>query len=753
LAGRMDVGHLDKKDYSLYYLSIDSDSPRSLSLKSGSSRAYSGQKLNRKRVKANQKMENHPVQYGSSHTFYNNQNDTTKFTQSKSTFNNNYVKEYTENKQPPNQNNQNTLNKEDNDSYNSHLAFIRMIFHLLDYDKQGVLSKDNFQKSLGLDPKILEELGFESEQEFLDGLLSFQTSDQSQITEEEFVGYLLSRSPYGEEFLQNYVNKNNQWDNLSQEGTKTLIQSNTNLNSLNNLNSNTAKTRFSQINNQNIPEDEVNYNFTGQNFNMSENNLNNLVSYNTNQNFNSSTTKSKFPLSNPSDSKWSSKLNKYNVSRSAQYMMNLKRTIVNEKLILSYNDYKEFIGGYQPRNNLNVTIPKPPSFYDKKGKKERKIKEILEERKREEDEILGYKFKPNDLKREIFISQFENIIVAEKYKRNARCEKLKQKIVQEMKPFSFYEVDEKKYKDKLLKECHPPQFLPFKANPIPWTSQVNLYEDMLTKKAVERNERVEERARQNLLSAKLPPRMEMHDKKKKLQQEELETMDKASKMTRSKSFRANKVPNFANAYETFMNEMEKKKSIAKRTETKPFSFHEPKKKAALRDYLDSENDPQVKNPQFKKNIEDIIMKIKQKPKIEPASTKSLDLFMATRRKELEEKQRKEEKRKETDIQRVKDQNKLKERVTKSRALVDNKKELDDKRKKKQEDFRKSLKEDKKLYQEELERRKQKIYNKPLMFEQGSGTLNKLKAARNAKEAIHEDIEEGDQEIGENIENY
>ena len=33
----------------------------------------------------------------------------------------------------------------------------------------------------------------------------------------------------------------------------------------------------------------------------------------------------------------------------------------------------------------------------------------------------------------------------------------------------------------------------------------------------------------------------------------------------------------------------------------------------------------------------IIKKIQQKPKIEPASTKSLDLLMATRRKELEEK--------------------------------------------------------------------------------------------------------------------
>jgi hypothetical protein len=74
--------------------------------------------------------------------------------------------------------------------------------------------------------------------------------------------------------------------------------------------------------------------------------------------------------------------------------------------------------------------------------------------------------------------------------------------------------------------------------------------------------------------------------------------------------------------------LEKKKSVAKPTEPKPFTFHEPKKKASLREYLDNENDPNVKNPQIRKNIVDIIRKIQQKPKIEPASTKALDLLMA-----------------------------------------------------------------------------------------------------------------------------
>ena len=89
----------------------------------------------------------------------------------------------------------------------------------------------------------------------------------------------------------------------------------------------------------------------------------------------------------------------------------------------------------------------------------------------------------------------------------------------------------------------------------------------------------EERARQNLQSAKLPPRMEMHERKKKLQDDELKTMEKniTKSSIRSKSTsKVAKVPNFNKEYENFMKEMDRKKSIAKPTQPIPFTFHEPK---------------------------------------------------------------------------------------------------------------------------------------------------------------------------------
>jgi hypothetical protein len=114
--------------------------------------------------------------------------------------------------------------------------------------------------------------------------------------------------------------------------------------------------------------------------------------------------------------------------------------------------------------------------------------------------------------------------------------------------------------------------------------------------------------------------------------------------------------------------------------------------------------------------------------------------MATRRRELEEKQRKEELKKQEDAQRLKNQNKLKERVINSKYLVDNKNKLEEKKKKKVEEHKETLKAKKKEYDEDMQRRLQKVYNRPLMFEQDTKTVDKLKAARRAKQAIEEDAD-------------
>ena len=59
-----------------------------------------------------------------------------------------------------------------------------------------------------------------------------------------------------------------------------------------------------------------------------------------------------------------------------------------------------------------------------------------------------------------------NIIEREKIERKKRTDKLKEEIQKNMKPFDFYDEDERKYKERINQECIPPQFPQFKANQI-----------------------------------------------------------------------------------------------------------------------------------------------------------------------------------------------------------------------------------------------------------------------------------------------
>jgi hypothetical protein len=82
------------------------------------------------------------------------------------------------------------------------------------------------------------------------------------------------------------------------------------------------------------------------------------------------------------------------------------------------------------------------------------------------------------------------------------------------------------------------------------------------------------------------------------------------------------------------------------------------------------------------------------------------------------------------------QDKLRERVQNSKALVDNKKALDEKRKKQQDDFKESVKQTKLKYEEDLARRIQRVYNKPLMFETATQKVDKFSQDKNMQDKLN-----------------
>ena len=351
------------------------------------------------------------------------------------------------------------------------------------------------------------------------------------------------------------------------------------------------------------------------------------------------------------------------------------------------------------------------------------MQEILEERKKNEDDVFNHNFHANPLNKKMFkqTGNLKNITDKEKEKRDRRIELKKNDIKANMRPFSFYDKDFQSFVARKNQECIPPKFVPFKANPIKWKSQVKMYDGMLENENT-RKERNQRRAEELLLKAALPPRMEMHEKQKKLQEEEEKRIEKEkNKMDKKQRlFKAKNAPNFERLHDKFIHTLEKKKRAAQPTIPEPFTFHEPKKKADLCNFLDFENNPKAKNPKKNTSIDQIKKKMHKKPKIEPATTKSLTLLMETRRKELEMRKKREEDILREDEQRIKKQNDFNERVRGSAVMIENRKnwkDLEDKKKDAEETFKKFQIEKKNEYKQRLAEMKQRVNNRPLMMEE------------------------------------
>lgn len=101
------------------------------------------------------------------------------------------------------------------------------------------------------------------------------------------------------------------------------------------------------------------------------------------------------------------------------------------------------------------------------------------------------------------------------------------------------------------------------------------------------------------------------------------------------------------------------------------------------------------------------------------------------------------------------QERLKERVISSKALADNKEMLENKRRAQQESFKKGLVENKKNYEEELARRLQRVYNKPLMFETSYKSTDKVAKNRNLHDKVYGDLYDNSNLNNEsyNVNNY
>lgn len=733
----------------------------------------------------------------------------------------------------------------------SQIAFIKMIFTMLNKTSKGDAPKKTIPADMKLDDKMIKELGFSDKIDFNRKLNNYPTAIPNYMNEAEFTSFLLNKGNPNQDKkdVEFYVLKNkdkiksfsktdeniqyvkkeqndnnnmntvtshnmnsiadfydndlpgmktNTFDFLEKESTKerlrslrTSLRESRSKSPKGNVLSTSLPTYQSglkmskgfetfdkktstsnQFNQQTFKnsvqfEDMANYK-TNELENIQEVNKENDISNHNNSNNNIHPIEKKVTIVNESNNVIPEQQKNYerNDNQGFQYNddnyidytndnpnLNLRQSNEGFNPNRSQNDYydtnpntRSHSSNYRCKTDLNFTIPKPFEFLkrDYHEKKLQKIQEILEARQQYEDSIFKNQFRANPLNRKMFQGSLDNIIEREKKERKSRTEKLQKEIIENMKPFSFYDIDEKKYKEKLKKTCEPPQFVPFKANPIKWKSQVNMYDGIMKNEKELRQQRISERALATYNAARLPPRMEMHEKNKKIQENEMKLIEEQKKKTikNEPQFKAKEIPDFIRLQEQFQTNLEKKKKAAQPTVPKPFTFHEPKKKAELCEFLDYENDPQAKNPQNRKDINAIIRKMQKKPAIEPATTKGLSLLMETRRKEIEARKKAEEQQKYEDEQRKIKQDRLKERVQKSKDLVDNRKQLEKARKEKLKSSKMDNIAKKKEYNDKLREMNQRINNRPLMLETIGKKPNKIEMGQDYQKEIEKIIEEG-----------
>ena len=626
-------------------------------------------------------------------------------------------------------NNDNKL-KDDKSNINSFVAFAKLVFSLLDKEKNGFITKDFIISNISLDDKILQDLGFDNQDHFKQLLINSGKNDN--ITEKDFINILLGQTGVWDDYKDIY--------NIPNVNVSTT--------------SYTTKRRRKYGDDvvEISDEDDSDFDLPGLRTHVYD-------FLELPDNYQKLEALKKLEAENL-----------YNTTKDKNKSNNKKRNILlnigDRKIAISYHEYLTFLRRFHRKNQINFTIPEPFDFLKKdyQRKKIQKIKEILEDRVQDEDYYVYYQFHANELKKGIWGNRMQNILEYEKEQRRLRTEKLKEKIIAEMKPFSFYEKDERKYKEKIKQEPIPPTFPPFRANAIKWLSQVLIYDDMLKQEKEEREQRIKERMEKTRLASKLPPRMQMYEeeRKERERQKALNYQKELREERKLRQFKAKEVPDFIRLQNEFENRLNQKKREAKRTQIEPFTFHEPKKKVALLcKYLDQENDHNAKNPRPKTDINKIIKKMQRKPKIEPKSTHCLDLLMDLRRKELEEKERQIKQKEIEDNIRAEHQARLRERVWNSKAIVDNTNQLNENRIRQQEEFKAKLQKQKESYNAELARRLEKVYNRPLLVEQVGNKGEKFSLNKNNQEDLNEMLldplaggdEYEQQGEGEDDENY
>jgi Uncharacterised protein family UPF0564 len=398
-----------------------------------------------------------------------------------------------------------------------------------------------------------------------------------------------------------------------------------------------------------------------------------------------------------------------------------------------------------------LTMPEPFDFEIREGFKkmsirEKRVQEMIEEKKREEEWHLNYRVKPKDVPLEVTTPMLDKIVENQR----ARSEEIKRTSIEVTKmlekPFKVYLKNLNKQKPD------PPQPFKysFKAKPIPRSCTVPLFSSMNLEKENLRKERIASLAQKSLRESSLPPRMKMHQETsfKKIVVDEIQY-----------KFKAKDPPNFQKLQEQFKKTLEAKKKACMTTKLAPFSIEkraEELREKRLKDKQEKLQETQKISEKNKKSFKKKEVKDSNdqlKSKMSPESYTKINILLSNpKNQETKEEVQlgesspvikpKKEKKYKFDLVKTKLSNIILSSIAKKK---ENGEDLEEKLRIRKENERK----DQIDYRKKIQEINEKVNHRPLLVE----TATDLSSKNKAKGLVLLQIKKNLEESGINTEKY
>ncbi|KRX05947.1 hypothetical protein PPERSA_01025 [Pseudocohnilembus persalinus] len=198
----------------------------------------------------------------------------------------------------------------------------------------------------------------------------------------------------------------------------------------------------------------------------------------------------------------------FDIEQIRQMKFELYNNKNNEEVTEKEVEYNKIMGRQPQKDYQSLTVPQPFSI-DKRQEeigttiRKKKFEKMVQEINNKEEEVLNYKFRANKVPIETKIPMYDNLVSKQKEKRQITHQNSVKITQQNQNPFSFYERDMWKKRQKIQEinqkvdyEMKKLKTIQFKAKEAPITSKIELLPQLEKEKKIKTQKNKEKRIKE-----------------------------------------------------------------------------------------------------------------------------------------------------------------------------------------------------------------------------------------------------------------